>query len=266
MEGKISFQSEVAPGHFLLSVDVAGEIDPPLPGQFAMLRPFPTLDPLLARPLSIYGYRRSEGAVRLEFLYRVVGKGTRLLSALIPGDKVGVMGPLGKGFRVPEKVERIVIIAGGMGVAPLTYLAEYCRTRDERIPLMVYLGARTSGLIVGEDRLRNLVGYCRIMTEDGSCGDGGLVTDGVKCDLSVIDGPDTYYFACGPAPMLKELSVLLGAVGSRCQVSLEERMACGVGACLGCAVLIRRYGKECYTSVCKEGPVFALREVVWEAK
>ena len=201
----------------------------------------------------------------LELLYRLTGRGTLLFSRMKAGDDVALIGPLGKGFTIPEKAGRILFIAGGVGVAPLIFLLQNpvlkaaTQKDSERI---FYLGARRTDLLVGLERLN---GCCdlRICTDDGSRGYHGPVTDLLMSEIDGYDPKETVLFACGPTPMTLSLGRLLKENSIPCQVSIEERMACGIGACLGCAVGIRGSGgKKEYVRVCKEGPVFDLRELL----
>lgn len=255
----------VAPDHFYLSVRLPMDFATPLPGQFVMIRESRTKEPLLARPFSVFGFKRYEDQGLLELLFRVCGTGTRLLARMKPGAELAVLGPLGRGFTLPSGVRQIVFVAGGIGVAPLVYLLHSglltTRAGDE-IRTNFYLGARSAGLLTAHERLRN---FCElgICTDDGSQGYHGPVTAMLEDDITRFDPGRTIIFACGPTPMVRALITLLEEHPIPCQVSLEERMACGLGACLGCVVAIRgAEGKREYRRVCQDGPVFDLREVL----
>ncbi|HPC01404.1 MAG TPA: dihydroorotate dehydrogenase electron transfer subunit [Syntrophales bacterium] len=267
MEGEIQSNDEVSPGHRRLVVAVSGRHEEPVPGQFAMVRVARGLDPLLARPLSFYGYRRRGGTGYMEFLYRVTGRGTRILSERCEGEELVLTGPLGRGFDIPPGARRIGLVAGGMGVAPLTYLARYCRERASgSIRITTYVGARTAAALVGLEELSALSSEVVVTTDDGTYGTCGVVTAALEADMGDLCRDGVIFFACGPRAMMARLAECLIPAGVPCQVSLEERMACGLGACLGCAVAVRRGDGETYASVCKDGPVFPLAEVVWEGK
>ena len=240
--------------------------DTPLirPGQFVMLRATGSLDPLLRRPLGIYNVLGSDGkdgfrGNAVELLYRVVGRGTALLSEKKPGDRVDVLGPLGNGFPAPKGGGAdVIMVAGGMGIVPLYLFAKRldggtlffgCRSKAE------------AGLIKDFRILKKRI---MIATEDGSAGRQGLVTEILDEELT----PRSVIYACGPAGMLKETARLSEKAGARCYVSLERPMACGIGVCLGCAVKARNHtGKENrdYRMVCSDGPVFDSRDIDWEA-
>ena len=195
----------------------------------------------------------------IEVLYEVVGKGTELLSRKRPGDTVDVIGPLGNGFsvqRTARSAQRTaVLVAGGIGVAPLVALAE--ELKKKKIRTMVIIGAKTKSHILCEDEFKSLGCEVKITTEDGSKGTRGLATDLLRNTQYAI--PNTLY-ACGPAAMLKSVAKIAEAKRVPCQVSVEERMACGVGACLGCPVKVKIGG---YKMVCKDGPVFDAKEIAW---
>jgi dihydroorotate dehydrogenase electron transfer subunit len=266
MSGVIWGSDCVAPDHFLLSVRLSPAFATPLPGQFVMIRESGRREPLLARPLSIFGFNRHEDHAVLELLFRTAGRGTTLLARLKPGEELAVLGPLGRGFTLPSGIRQALFVAGGVGVAPLVYLLHSGLLASEaghEIRKNFYLGARSAELLTGIERLRD---FCElgICTDDGSHGYHGPVTVMLKRDINRYDPGETIIYACGPTPMIRALGPLLREHPIPCQVSLEERMACGLGACLGCAVAIRgSEGKREYRRVCQDGPVFDLREVIF---
>lgn len=216
------------------------------PGQFAMLTLDPAAprhDPLLPRPMAVY---RSEGE-RLEFRFKVVGRGTKLLAGLPQGTPLGVLGPLGNGF--PEPQGRPVLVGGGTGIASLYELAAGCAS-DVR----VLLGGRTRDEILGLEDFQRLPVELGVTTEDGSLGERGRVTDLLKPS----SGDEV--FACGPTGMMKRAHELARAGSARCWVSLETHMACGFGVCLGCAVKT----KGGFRYACSQGPVFAAEALDWD--
>jgi dihydroorotate dehydrogenase electron transfer subunit len=265
MCGVILGNDSVAPDHFLLSVRLPLAFATPLPGQFVMIRESGKREPLLARPLSVFGFHQCEDHTVLELLCRVAGKGTTLLSRLRPGEELAVLGPLGRGFTRPSGIRQALFVAGGVGVAPLVYLLHSRLLESDTgrgIRKNFYLGARSAELLTGLDRLKD---FCEleICTDDGSRGYHGNVTAMLKCDIDHYNPAETIIYACGPKPMIRALGSLLKEHLISCQVSLEERMACGLGACLGCAVTIcGPEGKREYRRVCQDGPVFDLREVL----
>ncbi len=229
------------------------------PGQFVMVRVSGALDPLLRRPFGIYDVLG--GRKGIEILYKVVGRGTGMLSELDPGDRVDVLGPLGNGFPMVRDPENLVMVAGGIGVAPFFWLAKAIAGKGRR-PVLLY-GARTKEEVRLVRPFRAAGVRVRVTTEDGSVGSRGLVTD--LLDRELVEGRTVY--ACGPLGMLMAVSEAARRRGVKCLVSLERAMACGIGVCLGCAVKTRPHPQEQkhYSMVCSDGPVFASEEIDWDS-
>lgn len=239
----------------------------PQPGQFLMIRISGLYEPLLARPISIYSFSRRKDSCEIELLYSVVGKGTQILAGLISGSQVEIHGPLGCGFEIDKSRQNVIFIAGGMGIAPLSLLTEHlCGDKCfSKSAMTFYLGAKTAKAVIGLDKLQKLCYDINVCTDDGTLGERGLVTQAFQKDIKKYSPVNTAVYACGPKEMLKSLAKILSGYNFSTQVSLEERMACGIGACLGCAVAIRNdKGVLAYKRVCADGPVFNLREVIWE--
>jgi len=234
------------------------------PGQFVSLRVTEGMQPLLRRPFSLHSVDRSDGNILI--LYWVVGTGTELLSHARPGQPLDVMGPLGNGFRAASgdpvsSGGRCILVGGGSGLAPLLFLAETL-TKEERPP-MVVLGGRSARHLVRIRAFERCSSRLMLATEDGTAGTKGFVTAplrGVQPDAE----RSTVVYACGPVPMLRAVGELADARNWDCFVSLEAMMACGLGACLGCAVKVRRPEGVAFLRACADGPVFPAREVVWE--
>ncbi|MCK9461253.1 MAG: dihydroorotate dehydrogenase electron transfer subunit [Proteobacteria bacterium] len=241
---------EVATGTALLRFrgerPVAGR-----PGQFVMVRGAWGAHPVLGRAFSLVEVG-AVGAV----LVRAVGDGTRRLCALAPGDRLSVLGPLGHGFLGPAPDRTPVLVAGGVGVAPIAFLAESLAAAGTS-PIIFY-GARTAGDLPLADRLA-AAGELTLATEDGSRGERGFVTSALERLLA--SRRDAQIYACGPEPMLEAVARLAVACGAPCQVALESPMACGMGTCKGCAVLAARGD---YKYVCSDGPVFESAEIFGE--
>ncbi|HHV61869.1 MAG TPA: dihydroorotate dehydrogenase electron transfer subunit [Firmicutes bacterium] len=280
---------EIAPSIFRMSLSAPGIARSALPGQFVHVvchdagnhvsegsrNSGLSLDPLLRRPFSICRVDRSGATIDL--VYQVVGRGTEMLSRVAPGEAgragaVDILGPLGRGFDIPRSLAgedaagRALLVAGGLGVAPLIFLAYALAERQVRADVAV--GARSRDLLWGIDEFELLGFGVELATEDGSAGARGLVTELVErrlCEsLGGHGAPTVRYaaiFACGPAPMLAAVARLAGERGVPCQVSLEERMACGVGACLGCVVKT----KAGYRRVCADGPVFNAADIFFDS-
>ncbi len=205
---------------------------------------------LLPRPISICGIDAEKGTLRV--VYRIAGEGTRLFSEMKEGDSLEVLGPLGNGFTMKE--EKAIIVGGGIGIPPMLELAKQLSCEKT-----VVLGYRDELFLKDEfESYADVV----VATEDGSCGTKGTVIDAIK--EAGVDGKVIY--ACGPMPMLKALAEYAEAHDMEAQISLEERMACGIGACLGCICKTKK--KDHHTNVnnqriCKDGPVFDAKEVVF---
>ncbi len=257
--------TEVAPGHFEMTLEAQSAFRRPEAGQFVMIR-IADGGVFLPRPFSICGWDETPSP-RMKILYRVVGRGTAGLSRLEPGRTLDMTGPFGRGFSMPGDDRDVVLVGGGIGMAPLLYLLQRCLPgggqRSGR--LAVYAGARTAALLVGIARVRESGAVLRVSTDDGSDGFHGPVTERFARERGEWDGEKTSLYACGPRPMLRSLQGLLRGSAMSCEASLEERMACGLGACLGCAVAVRgEAGKRVFLRVCKEGPVFPLQDILWE--
>lgn len=276
-QGKVTIlaNEEVAPGYFRMALEapqVAGEAKA---GQFIHVRVGDEYDPLLRRPLSIHRIGLKLKAEKpkaeslklqdIEILYEKVGKGTRILAEKQAGEELDILGPLGKGFNLPGDLKTAVLIAGGMGVAPLLAWAEEIKAKVKNV--YVIIGARTKGLVLCENDFRGLAMEVKIATDDGSKGYKGLATDLLKESLSTFNLKlSTMVYACGPKEMLRETASFTVDRGIPCQLSLESQMGCGVGACLGCVVRVKglKFRVEGYKRVCKDGPVFEAGEIIWE--
>jgi len=267
MRGSVESNGEVREGHFLMSVRLPLAFATPFPGQFIMIRLKDRQDILLGRPLSISGFHRHAHHVQVEILYRVAGQGTRLFARLRPGDDVDILGPLGHPFEVPMDIKQLIIVSGGLGIAPMRYLVAFMQTRgSECIPRIdFYMGAKTVDELMEMENIRPYCDELQVCTDDCSMGHPGLVTEPLERKLTAYPLKGTLVCACGPVGMIRRLSEILALHPVDCQVSLEERMACGLGACLGCAVAVRgQDGEKQYQRVCQEGPVFNLRDLIWE--
>jgi len=230
------------------------------PGQFVMLSPgaraaVERSDPLLPRPMAIYRARGGERP-EIEILFKRHGRGTALLAQARPGERVGLFGPLGRGFALAAPGERAVLVAGGTGIASVFELAS--RLRAAGTPVRVLLGARSRGDLMGEDDFARASLPLVVATEDGSRGERGLVTDLLERELA-RGGPSRVY-ACGPTPMMRRAAEIARAQRVPCAVSLENPMACGFGVCLGCAAPLAAGG---FALVCRDGPVFDAERIAW---
>lgn len=228
----------VSDGIYLMTVEgiIGGHC-----GQFYMIKPNATLDPLLGRPISIFNV--DEQHEQTSFLYHVVGKGTHLMHTLRPGMQVSALGPYGNGFPLID--DDITIIGGGIGIAPLFLLAKMHSIRFPDRIIQTFLGfSKEPYLVDAFAQFADSIHY----------NVGGYIVDDVPFLTST-------YYACGPMPMLQAAASKVHAQGSTLYVSLENHMACGVGACLGCTCQTQNGNRR----VCKDGPVFLSTEVFYDA-
>ena len=246
---KIIQKKQLSADVFDFTVDAGKLAQAAQPGQFAHIYvPGKTL----RRPVSICGIDRTQDTLR--FVFQIRGEGTAQLAALNLGDTFDVLAPLGHGYSLGDTGRKAVFVGGGIGVPPLLEAAKPFGANAT-----VIAGFRNQEAIILKEDFEKNGNKLIVATDDGSFGHHGLVTDCLtNLDFDLI-------FACGPTPMLKAVCKIAQQRNVPCQISLEERMACGVGACLGCAVRLRREtGEEYYGHVCKDGPVFDSRTVIWE--
>jgi dihydroorotate dehydrogenase electron transfer subunit len=253
VEVEIIGNREVAPGWRELSLSWTAEAGRPLPGQFFTLRVSARYDPLLRRPFAFSGSSLDGG--RVEALYQVRGPATEGLASLAPGARLDALGPLGSGFPVPRPGERSLLAGGGIGLGPVLYLAREL-AREAALPFAAVFGFRTAASI---PRLDFPAGST-LATDDGSAGFHGTAGDWLT---SLPAGAATRLYACGPGPMLAALAALARERDWEASLSAEQWMACGVGACMGCAV--RRADGQGYLRACADGPVFGRDEIDWSA-
>ena len=245
---RVVSNTAVYPGTYSLQVVAPRIISAALPGQFVMVEINSLNDPLLNRPLGIAAVDESEGI--LTMVYRVIGRGTSLLTEKKPGEMLNVVGPLGNGFTMTAK--RPLLIGGGMGLAPLLYVAQkFCPT-----PVEVIAGGRTKDEMFWADLFAKVCEHVHVTTDDGTLGAQGTCVS-LLSPLSKDKQFDAI-LACGPEPMLRAVAECAAALNIPCQVSLEKHMACGFGACLTCTCESVD-GK--HLQVCKQGPVFNAEEV-----
>jgi dihydroorotate dehydrogenase electron transfer subunit len=220
-------------------------------GQFVHVRLTPQVDPLLRRPMSIYRIREDG----IELLIRPLGRGSRMLVEKEEGETLDCLGPLGNGFTIHPTTRHLLMVGGGCGIAPLVALSDAAVARGLSVVLL--FGARTASAVYPGSQLPPEVEYA-VATDDGSTGHRGLVTELMR---DYVGWSDAIY-ACGPRPMFLSMLELARAENIRkpVQVSLEENMSCAVGACFGCVVESRSGEMK---TVCEDGPVFEMRNLVW---
>lgn len=255
---KVIEQKTISPGYKSLFFSNPAISKYACPGQFLLI----DCNTSFRRPFSISSVK----GTKIEILYKIVGKGTNYLSTKKKGDRLNVFGPLGESFRIlkPEFYNHLVFVAGGTGIASLRFLAQKIPFRGT-----LFYGTKTKNDIVGLDIFKDRKWQIEIATEDSSQGCKGLVTDVLRKHLSAGSNTrlPTYLYSAGPKPMLEQISKMCIKHKISGQVSLEEIIACGVGACRGCVVKtkpLRTRDKFIYKSVCRDGPVFDIKEILWD--
>jgi len=228
-----------------------------VPGQFVNIKCCEGTQALLRRPVSICSVDREKG--EFDIFFQVKGSGTEILAGKKIGDSLDILGPLGRGFDLNISYRRIAVVGGGIGIFPLLFLLD----KSKAIVKRSYLGFRSSENIMLLDEFRKRSSSLETATEDGSCGIKGFVTDILERDI--LPGEFDMIYACGPNPMLRTVAAIAGEYRVRCQISMEQRMGCGFGACLACACKVTTDGGGWqYVRVCKDGPVFDSEDVIFE--
>jgi dihydroorotate dehydrogenase electron transfer subunit len=240
---------EIMPGVYLTRLDCPDINSRPRPGQFVMVRCGEGIEYQLRRPLSLH---RREGN-ELSLLFRVVGRGTRWLSERPAGAKLDLLGPLGNGFSIHPSAKKLLMIAGGIGIAPLVFLITEASKRNCNIKLLI--GAKTAAQLYPQDLLPDGLDII-YATEDATMGLHGMITTFAP---DYFDWADQL-FACGPLPMYRQMTKMPELKGKPVQVSLEMRMGCGLGICYGCTVRTKNGLRQ----TCKHGPIFELNDILWD--
>jgi dihydroorotate dehydrogenase electron transfer subunit len=257
LKGEIRENKSLGSLYHRLRISLPRPIGPIIPGQFAMLSIEKNKDILLPRPFSIHNFDNDNDGSWLDFLFKIVGKGTALFAHLTVGSPIMILAPLGKGFPDPPSGHKPLIIAGGMGIAPLLPLVS--RLKASPSPVAVFYGAKSLKDLVCLPELLDMDNITiKITTEDGTRGEKGLVTQLLRQEETNSKAKIIIY-ACGPEPMLKAVTDFASERKVPCWVSIERRMACGVGACLSCVVTTT----DGYRRVCSDGPTFDAKDIVW---
>lgn len=243
---------------YKFSVEAKEIVENAKPGHFIEIRVSDSIEPLLRRPISIYNLNREAGI--LEFIFQVKGKGTEILAKRKIGEELDILGPIGYGTFEIKDYKNVAIIGGGIGTFPLYELAKELK-QDTTSNVNIYLGFRSKDYIVLEEEFKQVSDKLIITTDDGTYGIQGFAINELKKDIE--QGNIDKIFACGPLPMLKAVQALSLEKNIPCEISLEEKMACGLGVCLGCAVKTAASPKDApeYWHVCKAGPVFNAKDV-----
>ncbi|MBK8312685.1 MAG: dihydroorotate dehydrogenase electron transfer subunit [Acidobacteria bacterium] len=259
----ISTASSRSYGLLRIRIDQKIEV---LPGQFAMLKPHGHFEPLLRRAMAYYQSSSDEEAVRADFIYQVMGRGTQMLAKLEPGDKVDFLGSLGNSYDLEAASGReALLVAGGVGSAALFMLA--LELLNKGIETKLFIGGASRGDLCGLDDFAKILSLRNVFaaTVDGSFGEHGFVTAPLESHLKSLAGKPSIIYACGPDPMLHRVSQIADNYAVPAQLSLESPMACGFGICVGCAVAVKDDCPEgfVYKKVCTDGPVFWSKDLHW---
>ena len=257
VKAKLIIKEQLKPDIFKFGVESKEIVEIAKPGQFLEIRVIDNITPLLRRPISIYNIDKEKGIV--EFIFQVKGNGTEILAKREIGQEIDIVGPLGYGTFKYEGFQNIAVIGGGIGVFPLHELSKSAKQDGRNVN--VYLGFRNKEFVVLEEEFKNVSNNLVITTDDGTFGNKGFAIEFLKEDIK--NGKIDCIYACGPLPMLRAVKKLSEEEKIPCQISLEERMACGLGVCLGCAVKTADspIDNPAYVHVCKAGPVFEAQYV-----
>ncbi|MDB4349629.1 dihydroorotate dehydrogenase electron transfer subunit [Omnitrophica bacterium] len=258
VKAEIIQNRRIAPDRFKMRCGASSISRLAKPGQFLMVKCSKGPLPFLRRPFAFHSMKKNS----FEILYQVVGPGTKALSQRKKGEKLDVIGPLGNGFSTDYRLQTSdfrLLVGGGIAIAPLLALAETL-SKEARSNSIAIIGAGTKSHILCVNDFKRLGLKVEVATEDGSKGRKGLATDLLKKRLQTSDFRlKTLVYACGPKAMLKEVSRIAQKRGIPCEVSLEEKMGCGTGTCLGCAIKT----VVGFKLVCKDGPVFNAGDILW---
>ena len=257
VHAKLIKKEEIIKDIYKFSVKAPEIVETAKPGNFIEIRITEGIDPFLRRPISIYNLDKENGI--LEFIFQVKGKGTEILSKKEEGADVDIIGPLGHGTFKFEKYKNIAVIGGGIGIFPLYELSK--EAKQNNVKVNSYLGFRNKDFVMLEKEFEEVTDNLTITTDDGTYKEKGFAIDYLIKDME--NEKYECIYACGPLPMLKAIQKYANENNIDCQISLEEKMACGLGVCLGCAVKTAKSPKDApeYWHVCKGGPVFQAKDV-----
>ncbi len=252
-KGKIVEQINLNNNHHKIKIEAPQIVQKAIPGQFVMLSKWKIKELFLKRPFSFYNIEPDLGT--FDILYKNVGKGTQILTESKTGDLIELIGPLGNGFETPESVYNIAIVARGIGIAPLMPLM--LESKQKGIKIYSFLSAQTENLLLYSDKIESISKKTFYTTDDGSKGAKGKVTNFLEKVLeeTAID----VVYTCGSKRLVQHIKKLQKKYNFLAFVSLEEHMACGIGACKGCV----HKTVNGFKRVCKEGPVFPVEEVIF---
>lgn len=256
LKEKITALDKLAPGIFKMTIKSEYVAQAARPGQFVNVKCSEGINALLRRPISICNVEKKNNT--FDIVFQIKGIGTEYLSQKSIGSEVDIIAPLGNPFDISGENKKIAVIGGGIGIFPLLNLLKESKA-DEKY---TFLGFRSKEFIVLEEAFNEVSTGLFISTDDGSSGYKGLVTDLLEKEIEK-NNIDMIY-TCGPTPMIKKVVDIAHKNNIKCQVSLEQRMGCGIGACLVCACKTKLGDEWEYSHVCKDGPVFWSNEVIFD--
>lgn len=253
---KIVNMEELAPSLFRLTAQSSYIAENAKPGQFINIKCCDGINALLRRPISICSVYREKGL--FDIVFEVRGTGTEYLSMKKPGDSVDIIGPLGNSFDISANYRKIAVVGGGIGVFPLLFLLKEMK----HVRKSAFLGFKSVEKSVLLDEFQKETDNLYISTDDGSLGSKGFVTE--QLEQKLMEGTYDIIYSCGPSVMMKKTAEAAQRHGLKCQVSMEQRMGCGIGACLVCACKTRKDDGWQYSHVCSDGPVFWSTDVIFD--
>lgn len=254
-KARIIGNTKIHDNQYIMEIEAPETVKECKPGQFLHIRGDAGLDPLLRRPFSLYDVNKK--AMKISLLYKVVGKGTAILASIPRGEHLDIMGPLGRGFSLPESAKKCLLVGGGVGMTPLFYLARELKEQGKEV--LVLYGVGNEKELLALNRLQAIESRVQVTTMDGSRGLKGPLTPKLFAETLKAEDID-FIYSCGPEAMMKIWQEWARENHIPGEVSLEEYMACGVGACLGCARKAKPE-EEHYVKICRDGPVFSMDEL-----
>ncbi|MDR1616078.1 MAG: dihydroorotate dehydrogenase electron transfer subunit [Syntrophomonadaceae bacterium] len=257
MQGMVIDNTQKKSGWYEMELSTPSFASDAQPGQFLHIKTGDGNYPLLRRPFSICDFDKDTG--RLFLMYKLLGSGTEWLSNVMSGGYVDIIGPLGRGFTYPAPGARVILVGGGIGIAPLLYLAR--RLTERKCRLLMFYGAEERCQLSALNKFKRLGVGTDVATRDGSAGFTGLVTDLVQQKIA-SEKADVIY-TCGPEIMMAKVAAIAAQYQIPGELSLEEYMACGVGACLGCARKLKTRDDN-FIKICKDGPVFSFSQMEFD--
>lgn len=253
---KIRAQKQLSSAYFLLTLECFEIARNAFPGQFIMVSCGE--ETYLKRPMGLSGADINHGTV--SFIYQKSGVGTRALhERALCEASVEIIGPLGNCFDLKYGSKTVALVGGGTGIGPLLFCAERMSTQHPEVAILAFIGARSKNILCGAEEIGHCARTVHVATDDGSCGEKGFITDALSRFLKehALD----QIMTCGPTVMMQKVAAIAALYHIPCDVSLEEHMACGFGACLGCPCSVKNEG---YKMICVDGPVFDAEKIIWE--